>query len=280
MYRQAQYHTAPFLFESMDLIHILKEAKKICIRTGEFIAAEQIKLDSAQIDTKSLNSLVTYVDKQAEEMLVDGLGRILPEATFLTEEHTVSQQDSDLMWIIDPLDGTTNYIHGLSLYSISIALRYRGSIELGIVYAVPQNEMFYALKGKGAYLNGLPIKVSMAKNLGTALLATGFPYHDFEFMDNYLALLSGLMEKSRGIRRLGSAAIDLAYVANGRFEAFFEYGLNEWDVAAGALIVREAGGEVTAFDGSEDFIKEQTILATNGLLHIELMGFIHAYFSD
>jgi myo-inositol-1(or 4)-monophosphatase len=250
---------------------ICSQTAMLIRETGNFIAAELGKVDNEKIELKSLNSLVSYVDKTAEEMLVRGCAHIMPEAGFITEEETIAASaEKDWRWIIDPLDGTTNFLHQLPFFSISVALQKDGKTVVGLVYEVNRQELFSAYLGGGCQLNGKVVKVSKTAALSDSLLATGFPYYDFEKTAAYLQLLGNLMPKTRGIRRLGSAALDLAYTACGRFDAFFEYSLSPWDVAAGAILVQEAGGLVSDFKGGDDYIFGKEILATNFLLKTEM----------
>lgn len=230
---------------------------------GDFLKQELGKVSAGAIETKSLNSLVSYVDKTAEEQLVQGLSAILPEATFLTEEETVEQKDGTFQWIIDPLDGTTNFLHQLPFFSISVALQHKKETVLGIVLEVNREECFYGWKGGGAFLNGKKIKVSATESLSDSLIATGFPYYDYERIQPFLKTLEVFMRETRGVRRFGSAALDLAYVACGRFDAFYEYSLNAWDIAGGAIIVEEAGGKVMDFSGGGDYLFGKEIIAVN-----------------
>jgi len=229
---------------------------------GQFIKAEAKQFDRSMIEFKGLNDLVSYVDKEAEKQLVKGLKKLLPGSGFITEEGTVQQSEEEYIWIIDPLDGTTNFAHGIPVYSISVALQFRSKLIFGVVYEVNKDECFWS-SGDGAYCNSSPIYVSDQPELSGSIIATGFPYHNFENLDGYMNILIDLMQHSHGIRRFGSAAVDLAYVACGRFEAFFEYNLNPWDVAAGAYIVENAGGKVTDFSGGNDFIHGRHIVAAN-----------------
>jgi myo-inositol-1(or 4)-monophosphatase len=241
----------------------LIKAEILCKEVGVFICEQQRKVSTDDIELKSLNSLVSYVDKTAEEMLVSGLSTILPEAGFITEEGTATKKGERFNWIIDPLDGTTNYLYGLPIFAISVALIDENELMLGLVYELGQKEMFTAQKGKGAFLNGKAIKVSAITEMEQALFATGFPYHDFDRLDAFNQLLSYFYKNSRGLRRLGSAATDLAYVACGRFSGFFEYGLSPWDVAAGALLVQEAGGKVSEFNGGTNYVFGKDIVAAS-----------------
>jgi myo-inositol-1(or 4)-monophosphatase len=242
---------------------LCKRAIKIVVDSGSWIRSEFNKVRQADIEVKALNSLVTYVDKEAEKSLTDRLGALLPGSVFLTEEETVETQEGPRRWIIDPLDGTTNFLHGVPFYCISVALEIERDIALGIVYEINHKECFYAWQGGGAFLDGKRIQASSTKNLQDAVIATGFPYHDFSHLEEYLDILKQFMIHSRGVRRLGSAAMDLAYVAAGRFDCFYEYGLNAWDVAAGSLLVEEAGGMVCDFKGAGDFLFGGEILAAN-----------------
>lgn len=249
--------------------------------TGNFIRKEALAFDSNAIEYKGLNNLVSYVDKTAERQLVKNLKKILPGAGFITEEgETENTYDKPFTWIIDPLDGTTNFIHGIPTFSISIALYEEKEPVLGIVYEINRGEMFYSYKGAPAYLNNKEIKVSKANNLSQCLLATGFPYYQFDKQPQYIKLFTAMMQKCHGLRRIGSAAVDLAYVACGRFDAYFEYNLNSYDVAAGAFLVRQAGGEVLNFTGGNEYLHTREIVATNGLNTLEIIDTIKEYFNE
>ena len=261
------------------LREIYTETEKLVANSAQFIRSQIGNVGNQQIETKSLNSLVSFVDKTAEEILVEGCMKILPEAGFITEEETIEKStDKEWLWIIDPLDGTTNFLHSLPFFSISVALQHRGKTVIGIVCEVNRQEMFYAIKNEGAYLNGRKISCSANQYLADSLLATGFPYYDFGKRDAYLKLLGELMPKCRGIRRLGSAALDLAYTACGRFDAFFEYSLAPWDVAAGAFIVEEAGGIVSDFSCGDDYLFGKEILATNRGINKEMAELLMSHF--
>jgi myo-inositol-1(or 4)-monophosphatase len=251
----------------LDLAKLCQQCLPIINQTGDFIRQELGAVNNQSIETKSLNSLVSYVDKTAEKMLVEKLQVLTPTATFLTEEETIDNQKSELRWIIDPLDGTTNFLHGVPVFAISVALEQNGVLVLGLIQEVNRQENFYAWKGGGAYLNGRAIHVSQKNQLADSLLATGFPYYDFSKMTTYLQVLESFMRGTRGLRRMGAAAIDLAFVACGRFDGFFEYGINTWDVAAGIIIIEEAGGRVSDFKSGDLHRTGQEVLATNGLLH-------------
>jgi len=254
----------------MNLQEIVLQANGIVLKTGAFIRDESAKIHQIVIEEKDLNSLVSYVDKTAEIQLVEGLQKLIPDCGFLTEENTTTIVGKTIEWIIDPLDGTTNFLYGIPAFSISIGLRIEGKLVAGIIYEINRNELFYAYENGGAFLNDNSIHVSARKTLKECLLATGFPYYDFSDMDNYIEALKILMRGSRGLRRIGSAAIDLAYVACGRFDGFFEYSLNPWDVAGGALIIKEAGGTVTDYSGGDNFLFGKEIIASNSFIHEEL----------
>ncbi|WP_129715780.1 inositol monophosphatase family protein [Pedobacter sp. SYP-B3415] len=245
---------------------------------GNFIRREAMLFDASRIEYKGLNDMVSYVDKTAEQKLVANLSKLLPDAGFITEENTVSISGKTYTWIIDPLDGTTNFIHGIPTYAVSIALYEEDKPVVGVVYEINRGEMFYAYKGGAAYLNKKEIAVSKRDTLGSSLLATGFPYYQFDKQPQYMNLFAQMMRECHGLRRIGSAATDLIYVACGRFEAFFEYNLQQWDFAAGAFIVQQAGGEVCNFSGGNDYFNTREILATNGLVTKEILKAIETHF--
>lgn len=268
------------------LTDLVIEASKTA---GAFIREQYFLFNEKNVEVKSLNSLVSFVDITAEKIIVEELKTIFPEAGFLTEENTVEQStlrqapdeyigtshsDNEWLWIIDPLDGTTNFIHGIPTFAVSIGLMHNGKMKLGVVYEIMRDECFSAYEGSQSLLNGRSIHVSERKTLADSLIATGFPYEKFDFVPQYLKTLSHLMQHTRGIRRIGSAAVDLAYTACGRFDGFFEYNLNPWDVAAGAFIVQQAGGQLSCFSGSDNFIFGREILAGNGLINHELLQVI------
>ena len=237
--------------------------EEIAREAGRFIMGERMTLTTRDVETKSQASLVTYVDKQAEQLIVEGLRKLIPAAGFVTEEGTAGAAGEELMWIIDPLDGTTNYIHGIFPCSVSIALSERGEMVAGVVYEMGLDELFKAWKGGPALLNGTEIRVAQSYHSVDTLIGTGFPYYDFDRVDRYIDVLRELMRTTRGLRRMGSAAVDLCYVAAGRFDAFFEHALHAWDVAAGAFIVRQAGGRVTDFDGGDNWLFGGEIIAAS-----------------
>ena len=261
-----------------DLATITRHVCTIATNAGTFLLQERRQFQREAIEYKGLNNLVSYVDKETEKQLVEQLHQLLPEAGFITEEGTTGQaaDQNALNWIIDPLDGTANFIHGLPVFSVSIGLAQGKTPVAGVVYDPNRDECFSAWQGGGAFCNGSRLTVSPAMTLGESLIATGFPYYRFEQMQRYLQILETLMQQTHGLRRMGSAAIDLAYVACGRFDAFYEYNLNSWDMAAGVLLVREAGGTVTDFDGGDEFLFRGDVVAGCGM-HPELLKAIRAY---
>lgn len=250
----------------MDYEELTTQVVELAREVGEYIRAESKDFNFKDVRLKGLNDLVSYVDKTAERKLVEGLKLINPEAGFITEEGTAGFDNEKMRWIVDPLDGTTNFTHGLPIYAISIALMVGDELVSGVVYEINQDEMFWASKGFGTWLNNKHISVSNITSLGESLLATGFPYHSFEQVEAYLNILKDFMKTTHGLRRMGSAAVDLAYVACGRFEGFFEYNLNSWDVAAGSLLVKEAGGRVTDFSLGDNFLFGKEIIAGGAVL--------------
>lgn len=263
----------------MDLATLTKEVTDLTRKVGAFIRQEGASFNHERIEYKGLNDLVSYVDKTAEVQLVVGLSKLIPSAGFVTEEKTINKVGKQYNWIIDPLDGTTNFIHGIPTFAISIALQLNDELVLGVVYEINRDECFYAWKNGGAFLNGHAIQTSKAPYLSNTLLATGFPYYDFSKQEPYLKLFQKLMQQCHGLRRFGSAAVDLAYVACGRFDGYFEYNLNAWDVAGGIVLVREAGGEIVDFSGGNQPIELREIIATNGHISVELLGIIKEYFN-
>jgi myo-inositol-1(or 4)-monophosphatase len=262
----------------MDYEKLCDKVLTVSRLTGNFIRKESLDFNESKIELKGLNDLVSYVDKEAEEQLVSNLSQLLPEAGFITEEKTINKIGEVYNWIIDPLDGTTNFIHGVPTYSVSIALYEEDKPVLGVVYEINRGELFYAYKNGPAFLNNKVITVSRRNSLADSLLATGFPYYKFDKLEQYLQLFAELMQRCHGLRRIGSAAVDLAYVACGRFDAFFEYNLNSWDIAAGAFIVQQAGGNIMNFSGGSEFIEQREILATNGLIDEEVLEAIKRHF--
>ena len=259
---------------------LCKETIDICKTTGKFIREQLNQIKETDIEQKGRHDFVSYVDKTAEKMIVKALHQILPEAGFIAEEGTSTTRGDRYNWVIDPLDGTTNFLHGLPCFSISVALVDHDEPVIGVVYEINLDECFYATKGGGAFLNGKPIRVSTQKNMEKALIATGFPYSDYSLLTKYMIIFEHLIRTSSGVRRLGSAAADLAYVACGRFEFFYEYSLHHWDVAAGILLVTEAGGVVTDFAGGKKHLFGQEVLASNANIYKEAAELMDKYFNN
>lgn len=264
----------------------MKDLKELCMsvvdlatKAGSFLREQRKDFNIKAVEYKGFNDMVSYVDKGAEKILVEGLKDLIDDAGFITEENTLTIRDREYTWIIDPLDGTTNFVHGLPCYCVSVGLTYKEKLVLGVIYEVNLDECFYAWKDGGAYLNGTSIKVSDKLKVADSLIATGFPYTNYSRMKPYMEVFDYCMRSSNGIRRLGSAAVDLAYVACGRFEAFYEYGLNAWDVAAGAFIVEEAGGKVTDFNGGNNYLFGAEIIASNSLIAEEFTSAVAERFS-
>jgi myo-inositol-1(or 4)-monophosphatase len=262
----------------MQLQNITQQVIEIAKQAGDFIRQERKSFSPDKIEYKGLNDMVSYVDQTAEQIIVEGLKKVLPESGFITEEKTTTIVGDRYNWIIDPLDGTTNFIHGLPAYSVSIALKEYDELVAGVVYEINQDECFYAWKDAPAYLNGREIHVSKNTTVSTSLIATGFPYYDFTKQAQYIELFTELMKSSHGLRRIGSAAVDLVYTACGRFDAFYEYNLNAWDVAAGIVIVKQAGGDVVNFKGGSEVLDTRELLASNGIITGEMLTAIQKYF--
>ena len=258
----------------IPLEEVCKKAIETVKEAGKFIKEERLKFNQNAVEWKGTNDLVSYVDVTAEKILVKGLQEILPESGFLTEEGTIEQATTDYTWIIDPLDGTTNFIHGLPSFGVSVGLRFKDKIVLGIVYEPNADECFYAWKGSKAYLNEKEISVTNNKTLTDCLMATGFPINNHAKIPCYLDIVEHFIKNSRGVRRLGSAAIDLAYVAAGRFDGFYEYNLKAWDVAGGAFIVQQAGGLVTDFNKGDNWLFGQEIIVANPHIFDEVQGIV------
>lgn len=255
----------------MDLEKLCTASKSIIKQTGLYIKQEALSFSSEKVESKGMHDFVSFVDKTAEKQLVEALKKLLPEAGFIAEEQTETYRGEQYNWIIDPLDGTTNFIHGLMPYAVSVALMDNDELILGIVYEISRDEMFYAWKGSKAYLNGNEISVTKASKVSDILIATGFPYYDYKRLPQFMETLDYFMRNSHGLRRLGSAATDLVYVACGRFDAFYEYSLSPWDVAGGAFIVQQAGGRVSDFKGADNFVFCGEIVATNNNVYDEFL---------
>ena len=254
--------------------------RELCLQTievvkgaSEFIRSEFDNFDLADLRFKDKNDLVSYVDVEAETLLMQNLEKMLPGSEFIAEEssHPEKLDPGKAYWIIDPLDGTTNFVHKVPVFSVSVALMVENRLRLGVVEEVVREECFYAWENGPAFMNGKEIMVSATPDLQNSLIATGFPFRDFEMIDYYTEILKYMMKHTRGVRRLGSAAADLVYVACGRFDAFYEYGLSPWDVAGGSFIVGQAGGKVSDFDGNDNYIFGRQIVSSNAGIFEEMI---------
>lgn len=259
---------------------ICAQVIEIAQTTGKFILRERQQFDQATVEYKGKNDMVSYVDKTAEQQIVSALQNLISDAGFIAEENTSSTRGAVYNWIIDPLDGTTNFIHGIPCYCVSIGLVKGEQLVMGVIYEPNQDECFYAWEGSKAFLNGKEIKVSAVDKVSKSLIATGFPYTNYERMGPYMDVFDYCMRNTHGLRRLGSAAVDLAYVACGRFESFYEYGLNPWDVAAGAFIVQQAGGKVSDFGGANQFLFGREIVACNAAMYDEFIAVVKQCFNN
>ena len=255
----------------------LNIAVRAARNAGAIIARHSDRIDTLNIDTKSENDFVSEVDKMAEEEIINTLKKSFPDHAFLAEE-SGSHAGNEYEWIIDPLDGTTNFLHGFPQYAVSIALRHKGRLEQAVVYDPMRQELFTASRGEGAYLNGKRIRVSNRKSLSGALLGTGIPFRkDSPYLDEYLAMMKALIPGSAGVRRPGSAALDLAYVAAGRLDGFWELGLNIWDMAGGVLLIEEAGGMVSGINGDLKHLETGHIVAASPKVFKEMLQAIHPH---
>ena len=257
---------------------MLNIAVKAARRAGNIIVRASDNLDALTVRHKSLNDLVSEVDRAAEEAIIETLRSAYPEHAILAEESGATG-DSEYVWIIDPLDGTTNFLHGFPVYCVSIALAHKGVVQHGVVYDPTRNDLFTASRGGGAFLNERRIRVGRRDRLIDCLLATGFPFRMFEHVDAYVAMMKEFMQKTAGIRRPGAAALDLANVAAGRMDGFWEIGLSPWDMAAGALMVQEAGGLVGDLQGNEGWLESGRIVAANPRIFPQMLQVIGAHLS-
>ncbi|HUQ25901.1 MAG TPA: inositol monophosphatase family protein [Burkholderiales bacterium] len=254
---------------------MLNIAIRAARRAGSVINRASLGGEALKVRAKRANDFVTQVDGAAEEAVIDIVRKAYPDHGFIAEESGESSPDAEHLWIIDPLDGTANFIHGFPQYAVSIAVQHRGSLAHAVVYDPTRNELFTASKGHGAYLNDRRIRVSKCQKLDDALVGTGFPFKELGRIDLYMKQLKFFMGKSSGVRRAGAAALDLAYVACGRLDAFWELGLAPWDMAAGALLIAEAGGLVADMSGEQDFMSSGDIVAATPKIFpavLEAMG--------
>jgi len=250
---------------------MLKTAIEAAEAAGKIIMAGYGKLTSDQIAKKGKGDYVTVIDKKAEETIINIIRKKYADHLIIAEESGISSSQSNIAWIIDPLDGTANFMRNIPIFAVSIGIRCNNILQAGVVYVPALDQLFQAEKGKGCYLNGKRIMVSETSEISEAMLATGFPWRFPKLIDGYASVFAGLMKKSGGMRRLGAAAVDLAYTACGIFDCFYEMRLKPWDIAAGALLVQEAGGLVTDLQGEENFMQTGDIIAGNKFIHNEII---------
>ncbi|MDX1915048.1 MAG: inositol monophosphatase family protein [Methylophilus sp.] len=259
---------------------ILNVATKAAREAGKIINRASQDVGALKIHTKDFNDFVSEVDRTAEQAIISVLKDAYPDHGFLGEESGESNSEADSIWIIDPLDGTTNFLHNFPTYCVSIALQEKGVLTQAVIYDPVHNDLFTATKGRGAFLNDKRIRVTNRTKLQESLIATGFPFRDFSYLDTYMDILKDMMKKTIGIRRPGSAALDLAYVAAGWTDGFFEINLSPWDIAAGGLLVQEAGGIVGDFEGNESWLKTGNIVAANPKVFSQMLQVIAPHLTE
>ena len=264
---------------TLNLHPMANVAIKAARTAGSIINRAALDIEAVRVSQKKANDFVTEVDHAAEQAIIETLLTAYPGHGIWAEEsgNTHGARDSEYVWIIDPLDGTTNFIHGLPVYCVSIALAVRGKVEQAVVYDPTRNDLFTATKGRGAYLNDRRLRVSKRTHLSDCLVSTGFPFREGDDFKHYLTLMGDVMQRTAGLRRPGSAALDLAYVAAGYTDGFFELGLQAWDVAAGSLLVTEAGGLVGNFTGDADFLDQQECMAASPRIYGQLVNILGKY---
>ncbi|MEW6600692.1 MAG: inositol monophosphatase family protein [Nitrospirota bacterium] len=263
----------------MDKSEFTGTAFRAAMLAGEHILSNLGKILQSDIDTKQTSDFVTRVDRESERIIIDTIKQKFPDHKFLAEESVSKDYSGEFRWIIDPLDGTTNFIHGYPVFSVSIALEVKSEVVLGLVYDPLRHEIFTAEKGKGAFLNGRPVRVSSVPDLGNSLVTTGFPFRRKDLIGPYLDLFRNIFFRVSDIRRAGSAALDLASLASGRCDCFFEIGLSPWDIAAGSILIKEAGGIVTDFGGGNDYMLTGNIVAATPSLHKEILKEVRGVFA-
>ena len=259
---------------------VLTIAVKAARRAGSIITRASQDVGALKVRSKTFNDFVSEVDHAAERSIIETLQEAYPDHGFLGEESGADRIDAENVWIIDPLDGTTNFLHGFPQYSVSIALMQQGVLTQAVVYDPNRNDLFTATRGRGAFLNDKRIRVSSRAKLQESIIGTGIPFRDFEHLDTYLGMFKDMVKKTSGIRRPGSAALDLAYVAAGWFDGFWEIGLSKWDIAAGALLVQEAGGIIGDFEGNEKWIESGNIVAGNPKVFGQMLQTLAPHLSE
>ena len=263
----------------MDIIEIYNKTITVASKAAQIIR-QNISDNNYQIDAKGKNDFVTEIDKKTERFIVDELQKILPDAGFIAEEKSSLKVGDVYNWIVDPIDGTSNFIHGIYPCSVSIGLKENDEIILGVIFEVGRCECFSAYRGGGAWLNGERIYVSTKKSIPDSFIATGFPYNRFECIDSYIDLLKYFVTNAQGVRRLGSAAVDIAYVAAGRFDGFYEFDLKPYDVAAGIIILKEAGGFVCDFNKGNNYLFGGEIVVANPYIFEDFSSIIKCYMHE
>ena len=258
---------------------MLNIAVKAARRAGNLIHRAADNLDHLTVTKKSNADYVSEVDKAAERTIIQTILDVYPTHAILAEE-SGSQGESEYLWIIDPLDGTTNFLHGYQQYSVSIALQHNGVLTQAVIYDPTKNDLFTATRGRGAFLNDRRIRVSKRGELADSLIGTGFPYSKFDHLDAYMDILKDMMKKTAGLRRPGSAALDLAYTAAGRYDGFFETGLKPWDIAAGCLLITEAGGLVSDLQGNDSYLRSGHLCAGNPRIFAQMLQVIAPHLTD
>lgn len=259
---------------------MLSIAVKAAREAGRIINRASQDVGALKIQSKTFNDFVSEVDRAAEQAIIDTIRDAYPTHGFFGEETGKSNQQSDDIWIIDPLDGTTNFLHNFPQYCVSIALQQKGVLTQAVIYDPVRNDLFTATKGRGAFLNDKRIRVTNRTKLQASLISTGFPFRDFTHLDTYLAMLKDMIKNTTGIRRPGSAALDLAYVAAGFTDGFFEINLSTWDIAAGGLLVQEAGGMVGDFEGNESWLTTGNIVAANAKVFSQMLQVLSPHLTE
>ena len=255
----------------MDLEKICNNVIQIATEVGQYVREHIDYHKNNNFEQKGLHDFVTEIDKNSEKKIITALSKLLPKAGFIAEEQTKTETQDVFNWVVDPIDGTTNFIHGVYPHAISVALLENNKPILGVVYEIGRNECFYTWENAPAYCNKKQIHVSNNKSIANSLIGTGFPYNDFLRLNEFIKTMEFFMKNAQGIRRFGSAATDLAYVACGRFDAFYEYGLKPWDVAAGILLVENAGGKTSDFSGNDTHMFHAEIIASNSYVYAEFL---------
>jgi len=270
------YYTQVLLF----MHPMLNIAVRAARNAGNIIMRYVDRLDTLAVTSKARNDFVTDVDRMAEQEIISVLRKAYPDHSILAEETGSQGTSEEFCWVIDPLDGTTNYIHGFPQFAVSIAFRQKGRLEQGVIYDPVRQELYTASRGAGAQLNNRRIRVSQKKDLEGALLGTGFPFRQQEYLHAYMEMFKALFPDTAGIRRAGAASLDLAYVAAGRLDGFWELGLSEWDMAAGVLLIQEAGGIVTNFRGDDSYLKTGNIIAGTPKIHHAILRRIQDFIPE